>query len=324
MKRREFIAIAAGAATLPFGASAQQNIPVIGFLDTNREKADNVVGEVRRGLEENGYIEGRDFQLDYRWSDYHPERLKANAIDLVQRGVATIITFKTIDVLIAKAATTSIPIVFWIGTDPVAAGIVGSLNRPGGNLTGCYNLNADLTGKRLEVLHELVPAVRSVAYFVNPTNKAYAEAETRELRSAADALGVQLLIVNVTTPDEIKEAFATPLHARAGALFVGGDALFYNNRDQLVSLAARQAIPGIFAAREYEVAGGLVSFGTRYSDGYRLVGNYTARILKGEKPSDLPVQQITTTELVINHETAKSLGLTVPSTLLARADEVIE
>jgi putative tryptophan/tyrosine transport system substrate-binding protein len=324
MRRREFIAVAAGVATLPFGASAQQNIPVIGFLDLNPKNADNILAEVRRGLAENGYVEGRDFQFDYRWSDYHSERLTANAVDLVQRGVAAILMFKTQDVLVAKAATKSIPIVFWIGSDPVVTGIVSSLNRPGGNLTGCYNLNMAVIGKRLEVLHELVPAVTSIAYFVNPRNEAYSAAETKALQSAADALGVQLLIVNIATPNDIEAAFAKLLRERAGALFVGGDALFYSHRDRLAPLAAHHAIPAIFAAREYVTAGGLISFGTRYSDGYRLVGNYTAHILKGEKPSDLPVQQITTSELVINLEAAKSLGLTVPSTLLARADEVIE
>jgi putative ABC transport system substrate-binding protein len=296
---------------------------VIGFLGLSPENTP-ALNNIRDGLAEVGYVEGRDFVSEYRALEYQPDRIAAQAADLVQHQVALIVAVNLSQSLAAKTATKSTPIVFWTGADPVATGLVESLSHPGGNLTGASVLNFAVIAKRLEVLHELIPGVRLIGHLTNPNNRAFADAETRELQVAARALGVRLLVENATEQSEIEGAFASLVQKGATALVVGGDSLFFRNRFQLAELAARSALPATYASREYADAGGLASLGTRYSDGWRLAGNYAGRILKGEKPSDLPVQQVSKTELVINLRTAKALGITMPPPLLARADEVIE
>ena len=326
MKRREFIAGLAGISLSTRGARAQRKLSVIGIVNAN--PVGGVASGVRIGLAQQGYIEGRDFAFEFRGeSPFGPDQqalIAANIADLVQRGVTLIVVYRLMDALAAKEATRSIPIIFSVGGDPVATGLVESLNRPGGNLTGNANLNIDLIGKRLEILHEVVPNTSTIGFIVNPTNATYAEIETKQLQISAQARGVRLLIENVAGPNEIDRAFAGLVRDGAGALIVSGDALFYNIRDQINLLTLRYALPSIYATRAWATAGGLISYGTDYSDGYRLIGVYAARILKGEKPADLPVQQITKIEFVINLKTAKALGLTVPPSLLATADEVIE
>jgi len=324
MRRREFIGWVVGAIAWALSARAQQKLPVIGFLGLSPETTPRALNDVRNGLAEIGYVEGRDFVSEYRPPEYRPDRIAAQAADLVQSRVVVIVTINLPQSLAAKGATKSIPIIFWTGADPVASGLVESLSHPGGNLTGASVLNFAVIAKRLEVLHELVPAMSLVAHLTNPNNRAFAEAETQALQVAAHALGVRLLVQNATEPSEIEPAFATLVQRGASALVVGGDSLFYRNRHRLAELAAHNELPAVYASREYADAGGLAGFGTRYSDGWRLAGNYAGRVLKGEKPSDLPVQQVSKTELVINLRTAKALGITMPSSLLARADEVIE
>jgi putative tryptophan/tyrosine transport system substrate-binding protein len=306
--------------------SAQQPaMRVIGYLEAGSlERTRENVAAVQRGLSESGYVEGRNLTVEYRWAEDHLERLPALVDDLVRRQVAVIVVTTTPAVFAAKAATKSIPIVFSMGADPVETGLVASLNRPGGNITGIYNLNTTVEAKRLQLLHELVPAATSIAFLVNPTNAVIAEAQTRELQIAARTLGLRLLILNASDPSEFDAAFAALALERAGGLVVGTDALFSNRLDQLVALAVRHAVPAIHARREATAAGGLMSYATDYLDGLRQVGGYTGRILKGEKPADLPVQQVTKLELVINLKTGKTLGLTIPETLLATADKLIE
>jgi putative tryptophan/tyrosine transport system substrate-binding protein len=306
---------------------AQQSaMPVIGYLgagtlDTERE----TVAAFHRGLSETGYVEGRNVATEYRWAESHNDRLTGLTSELVRRKVAVIVAVAGgAGALAAKAAAKSIPIVFQVGFDPVAAGLVASLNRPGSNLTGIFVLNAAAVAKRLEQLHELVLAATTIAYLVNPTNPVFAEAEKRELQVAARTLGLRLLILNASDPSEFEGAFATLVRERAGGLVVSGDLLFFNHTHQLVALAARHAVPAIYGRRDYTVAGGLMSCGPDFYDTARQVGVYTSRILNGEKPADLPVQQSTKVELIINLKTAKALGLTVPQSILLRADEVIE
>jgi putative ABC transport system substrate-binding protein len=276
-------------------------------------------------LGEAGYVEGRNLAVEYRWAEDHLDRLPALAADLVRRQVAVIVApGSTAAALAAKAATKSIPIVFLTGADPVDIGLVASLNRPGGNLTGITSLNVVVAAKRLDLLHQLVPRAALIANLVNPTNPAFAEPETRELQVAARVLGVGFLIVNASDPSEFEAAFATLVRERAGGLLIGGDTLFVGHSDQLVALAARYKIPVIYRSRETTVAGGLLSYGTNFPVVYQQIGVYVGRVLKGEKPSDLPVQQATKIELVINLKVAKALGLTIPETLLATADEVIQ
>jgi putative ABC transport system substrate-binding protein len=326
MRRREFIAGLGSAAAWPVVARAQQpKMPVIGFLevgslDTARE---TVVG-FRRGLAETGYIEGRNVEVDYRWAEDHYDRLPALADDLVHRQVSVIATFNTPPALAAKAATKSIPIVFSTGSDPVEIGLVATLNRPGGNLTGIFTFNATLAAKRLELLHELVPSARLIAYLANTTNPVYGKVEMKELEDAARALGVRLLVLNASNESEFEAAFTTLVAERAGGLVVSGDALFRIHSDRLVALATHHRVPAISALHEQASAGGLLSYGTDFPEMRRQVGIYTGRILKGERPADLPVQQVTKIEMVINLKTAKALGLTIPETLLATADEVIQ
>jgi putative tryptophan/tyrosine transport system substrate-binding protein len=327
MRRREFIAGLGGAAAWSLAARAQQSaMPVIGFLhnaspETSRER----IASFHRGLAETGYVEGQTVAIEYRWAQGQSDRLAALAADLVRRKVAVIATpGYTQSALVAKAATQTIPIVFLLGADPVEIGLVASLNRPGGNLTGVSMLNSEFVGKLLGMMHELVPAAKSIALLVNPTNPSYAAVETREALLAARVLGVRSRILNASRPSEIEAAFANLVQQQTDALFVGADNFFSSQQDQLVALAARYAIPTIYQFREFTAAGGLMSYGPSNTEAYRIVGVYTGRILKGEKPADLPVQQVTKIELVINLKTAKALGLTIPETLLATADEVIQ
>jgi putative ABC transport system substrate-binding protein len=326
MRRRAFIAALGGAAAWPLVARAQQAaMPVIGFLSPGSREADTGrMNALRRGLAENGYFEGENVAVEYRGAQNQLDHLPALATDLVNRQVSAIVTVATPATLAAKAATSTIPIVFGIGGDPMQFGLVTSLNRPGGNITGVNNLNAAVLGKRLELLHELVPAAGVIALLENPSS-VFTEVETKALDEAARALGVELRVLNVINGSEIDTAFATTLaKEHAVPVVVSGDTLFTSQRDQLIVLAARHAIPAIYVYREFAVAGGLISYGPDLPDAYRQIGIYAGRILKGAKPSDLPVQQVVKVELVINLRTAKALGLTVPPSLLARADEVIE
>jgi putative tryptophan/tyrosine transport system substrate-binding protein len=328
VRRREFIALVAGAAVAwPLVARAQQPaMPVIGFLcptspDTRRE----LIAAFQQGLAEAGYVEGRNLTIEYRWAKGQNDRLPAMAADLVQRRVAVIAAIDgTATALAAKAATATIPIVFLIGADPVELGLVASLNRPSGNITGLSALSLGTVAKRLQLLHELVPAAADIAFLRNPTNPYYVTLETRELQSAATGLGLRLLLLNASTTGEIEVAFRTLVEQRADAFLLGTDPFFMTVRDQLVALAKRHALPAIYPFREGAVAGGLMSYGTNLRDAERLMGGYTGRILSGDKPADLPVLQATKFELVINAQTAKALGISIPLPLLGRADEVIE
>jgi putative ABC transport system substrate-binding protein len=327
IKRREFIVGLGSAAAWPVAARAQQPaMPVIGYLDAGAfETRRGAVAAIHRGLSETGYVEGRNLAVEYRWAEGHYDRLPTLADDLARRRVAVIVALgSTVPAFAAKAATNSIPIVFSVGVDPVESGLVASLNRPGGNLTGISILVSAVAAKRLELLHEMVPAATLIAYFVNPTSPVAAEAQTKELQAAAGILGVRLLVLNASDPSEFEAAFATLVREQAGGLVGSGDGLFVNHREQLVALAARHRVPAIYADRVYTAAGGLMSYGTDILEVYRQVGVYAGRILKGDRPADLPVQQVTKIELVINMKTAKALGITVPETLLAIADKVIE
>jgi putative tryptophan/tyrosine transport system substrate-binding protein len=326
MRRRKFIKLIGGAAaTWPLAAWAQQAMPVIGFLSTGSPQSDVFrLAAVRQGLVEAGYVEGRNFVFEHRWAEDQYERLPALAAELVRRRVALIVTGGgSTSTVAAKSATATIPIVFVTGTDPIKLGLVASLNRPGGNITGVSFLVNTLVAKQFEVLHEAVPKTALIGYLVNPTYT-NAEAETRNVLAAAEVVGQKLLLVQAHTDSELEAAFVTLTQQRAGALVVGADPFFFDRRDKLVELAARQKVPAIYFLREFASAGGLMSYGTSITEAYRIVGLYAGRILKGEKPAELPVQQSTKVELVVNLKTAKALGLTVPPALLARADEVIE
>ena len=325
--RREFMMLLGGTAAWPLAAHAQQPaMPTVGLLNGG-VAADAAAGNAaafRKGLGETGYVEGRNVAIEERWAEGQYDRLPALAADLVRRRVAVIAAPGGLpQALAAKAATQTIPIVFSIGGDPVAIGLVASLNRPGGNLTGVVQLNVDVTGKRLQLLHEMLPTATSIAFLVNPTSR-QTDAETSEAQNAARILGVHLVILNASSPSDIEATFATVFQERVNALLVSSDQLFTGRREQLVALAARYGVPAIYQFRVFAEAGGLMSYGTNLLDVYRLLGNYSGRILKGDSPADLPVQQATKDELVINLKTAKALGLTVPITLLGRADEVIE
>jgi putative tryptophan/tyrosine transport system substrate-binding protein len=325
MIRREFIAGLGGAAVWPVVARAQQSaMPMIGWLSSASRETTHALPTFVSGLSDAGYVEGRNVALEYRWADNHLDRLPALAAELVLGEVAVIVTFNTPTTLAAKAATKSIPIVFLTGLDVLASGLVTSLSHPGGNLTGMSTFLVDVAAKRLELLHELVPAASSVALLTNLANPVFAEAERRELEVAAALLGVRLLVANVSYPSEFERAFETLVRERVDALVVGSDTLFLFHLDQIVALAAHHALPAVYGYPEFVPAGGLMSYGTDFSWTYQQLGIYVGRILKGEKPADLPVQQVTKMELVINAKAAMALGLTFPLNLLGRADEVIE
>ena len=323
--RRKFIATLGGAAAWPLAARAQQPaMPVIGFLNSGSASAfEHLVQAFRDGLGETGYVEGRNVAIEYRWGEGQIDRLPALAAELVQRQVAVIVTSGgNVSALAAKAATSSIPIVSTIGGDPVQEGLVASFNRPGGNLTGA-TLFAYSAAKRLELLHELVPKAVTIMALFDPSDPVVA-LDRESLEAASKTLGLQLRFANAGTVGELEAAFETVALDRPDGLFVGSNPFFNRQRDQLVGLAARHTIPTIYAFREFPAAGGLISYGSRLADTYRQVGIYAGRILKGERPADLPVVQPTKFELVINLKTAKTLGITVPNSLLATADEVIE
>jgi len=326
MKRREFISLIGGAAAMgPLVARAQQPaMPVIGYLSLGSPESDTPrLTGLRRGLNEAGYIEGRNLLIEYSWAGNQADRLPALAADLVQLGVAVIVAGGPTQALAAKAATTSIPIVFLVGADPVQLGLVTSLNRPGGNLTGFNGFVGELGSKSLALLHDLVPSVATIGFLENPINPLFAVTK-KDVLAAAPALGLKVQILNAGTDHEIDDAFASLVQARTGALFIGVDPFFNNRIQRLVELAAGHAIPTLYSFREFVVAGGLISYGLSVIESYRQIGLYTGRILKGEKPSDLPVQQMTKPELIINLKTARTLGIDVPPQLLALADEVIE
>ena len=326
MRRRQFLGVLGGAAAAwPLAVRAQQPaMPVIGFLSPGSLEADTSrMNAVRQGLAEIGYVEGQNAAIEYRGAQYQHDRLSALAADLVNRRVAAIIVVSASGALAAKAATNTIPIVFSIGADPVQLSLVTSLNRPSGNITGIYVLNVAVTGKRLELLRESVPTARVIGYLANPKSAATAP-ETKELHEAARALGVELRVLNAANESEIDTAFATLAKERSVSLVASSDNLFTDRPVRLAVLAARHAIPAICPYREFAAAGCLMSYGTDLADAYRVVGAYAGRILKGAQPTDLPVHQAVKVQLVINLKTAKALGLSVPPTLLARADEVIE
>jgi putative ABC transport system substrate-binding protein len=321
MRRRELMLLLTGAVTVPRGLRAQQKaMPVIGWLSDGWWTANP---EFRQGLREAGYVEGKNLVIEYGWAEYRYDRLPALAAELVRRKVDVILTGGAPSALASKNATSTIPIIFSGVGDPVGAGLVTSLARPGGNLTGFSNITTELMPKRLELLSELVPQARVIAVLVNPENPV-TEPMIRDVQEVARATGLQLPILKAATETEIDAAFADLVQMQGGALLVDADWLFFYRRDQLVALASRHAVPAIYAWREFAAAGGLISYGTSLSAVYRQVGIYAGRILKGAKPTDLPVQQPTTFELVVNLNTAKALGLTVPPSILARADEVIE
>ena len=327
MKRRDFITLLGGAAAVwPLAARAQQPaMPVVGFLNVESSEGYRpMAAAFRRGLAESGYVEGQNVAIEYRWAEGRGERLPAMAADLVRREVKVIVATTTPAALAAKAATTAIPIVFEIGGDPVALGLVASLSRPGGNVTGVTQLTTGLVPKQLEVLHEMLPTARVIALLVDPTQSAMTEVETREGLAAARSLGLELHILNASAETDLDGIFAKLIDTRAGGLVISAAPLFSAHSTQLGALTARHGVPAVYKQPEFAAAGGLMSYGTNLVDAYRLAGVYTGRVLKGAKPADLPVQQATKIELYINLKTAKSLGLTVPLPLSGRADEMFE
>jgi putative ABC transport system substrate-binding protein len=331
IRRREFIVMLGVALVAwPLAARAaraqQPAMPVVGFLSAEwRDSFADRLRAFQEGLRETGYVEGRNLAIEYRWAEGRNDQLPALAAELVRRQVSVIVTAgSTPAALATRAATTTTPIVFYLGSNPVEAGLVASLSRPGGNLTGVVTLNVEVAPKRLELLHEMVPTATTVALLVNPATTSLAETMTRDLHAAARPLGVQLHILHASSEKEIDTAFATLVQLRVGALVIGTDALFNSRSEQLAVLTVRHALPAIYQYREFVASGGLMSYGTTVADTYRPLGVYTGRILKGESPAELPVQQATRVELIINMKTAGALGLSVPLTLLGRADEVIE
>jgi putative ABC transport system substrate-binding protein len=324
MNRRDFITLLGGAAAWPLTARAQQPAPVIGFLSGGSpESFPQRLAAFRKGLSETGFVEGRNLDVEFRWAETQPDRLPALAADLVRRRVAVIVAHGDLAAFAAKAATTSIAIVVLTGTDPVRTGLVASLNRPGGNITAATWSGVDLVPKRLTLLHEIVPKAAVIALLVDETN-ADALSQLAEVQEGARAVGLRLVVLNARSADDIDTAFAILVQQRVGALVVGAGGLFGNQRDRIIALAARHAIPAIYSQREFTEAGGLISYGNSTTEAARRVGFYTGLMLKGAKPADLPVDRATKFELVINFKTVKALGLTVPLTLQASADEVIE
>jgi putative ABC transport system substrate-binding protein len=325
MRRREFIFLFGAAATWPVAARAQQPaMPVIGFLNgASSDLSGHYVRPFRQGLSETGYVEGQNVAIELRWANGQYDRLPALAADLVRRQVTVIAATSTPTGLPAKAATTTIPIVFVTGSDPVELGLVASMNRPGGNLTGVTTLAVELGQKRMELLHELVPKATLIAVLVNPTGPNL-EAVSRDLLAAARTLGLPIHVLHASTERDFDPAFTTLVQLRAGGLVIGTDTFFNSRSAQLAALTVRHAVPAIYQYREFAAAGGLMSYAGSITDAYRLAGVYTGRVLKGEKPADLPVQRSTKAELFINLKTAKKLGITIPQSILLRAEEVIE
>jgi ABC-type uncharacterized transport system substrate-binding protein len=330
MQRREFIRVIASsaAAAWPLAARAQQlALPVVGFVNIASAKgcyATPHLSAFLKGLSEAGYVDGQNVTIEYRWAEGQSDRLPAMVADLVHRQVAVIAATSTPAALAAKAATTTIPIVFTTTGDPVQLDLVNSLNRPGGNVTGVTQTNLEILPKRLQLLHELVPTARVIALLVNPNNSTLAEINAKELQGAARTLGLELHVLNASTEHDFDGVFAKLIQLGAGGLVIGGDPFVSGRTEQLAALALHHAVPTIYQNRDFAVAGGLLSYGADFRDAFRLAGNYTGRVLKGDKPAELPVQQTTKVELYINLKTAKTLGVNIPNTLIGRADEVIE
>ena len=326
MRRREFITLIGTAVAWPRAARAQSMMPTIGILNSRAPgESSRLLEAFRQGLKETGFVEGQNVRIEYRFAHNQNGRLPELATDLVQRQVTVIVSMAgTPGALAAKSATKVIPIVFQAGVDPVAAGLVASLSRPEGNLTGVSQLLSSTFGKQIELLHELIPKAGTIALLINPTNQLHSKPLLKDLEAGARTLGLQLQFVRASAPDDFDKAYANLLELQVGGLVIGPDIFFLAHRDQLVELAARHSVPAIYPWREGATAGGLMSYGSSQTETYRQVGIYTGRILKGEKPADLPVQQSTKVEFIINLKTAKALGLTVPNTLIGRADEIIE
>jgi ABC-type uncharacterized transport system substrate-binding protein len=327
MRRRDFIrAITAGAGVWPLAALAQQPaMPIVGFVNIASAKGyAPQLSAFLKGLSEGGYVDGRNVAIEYRWAEGQYDRLPTLVADLVHRRAAVIAATSTQAALVAMKASPTIPIVFTTADDPVRRGLVASLNQPGGNVTGVTHANVDMGPKRLQLLHELVPTASVIALLVNPTNPGIAETTTKRLQEAARTVGLELHVLNASSERDFDGVFAKLIQLRAGGLVIGPDPLFASRIEQLAELTVRHAVPTIYSGREFVLAGGLLSYGGGDTDAYRLAGTYTGRILKGDKPGDLPVQQTTKVELYINLKAAKALSLSIPDTLTGRADEVIE
>ncbi|MBR1211543.1 ABC transporter substrate-binding protein [Bradyrhizobium sp. JYMT SZCCT0180] len=327
MRRRDFVTLLGGSAIAwPLAVQAQQlAMPVIGYLGVTSAESDaSRLPGLRRGLHETGYVEGRNLTIEYRWGGYQPDRLPALVAELIQMRVAVIVTPGLLSTLAAKAATTTIPVVFGVGADPVQNGLVASLNRPGGNLTGINVLSNEFGAKGLALFHELVPGITTIGLLGNPNNPTIDDQVTRDVLAAASAMGIRIQTLKATTDAEIDAAFVSLVQARTGALLVSNDAFFNSRVGQIVALAAHHAIPVMYGSPEFIVGGGLIGYGASLTEAYREVGLYVGRILKGERPADLPVVQASRFELVINLKTARALGLAIPARLLALVDQVIE
>jgi putative ABC transport system substrate-binding protein len=327
MKRREFITLLGGAAaTWPLLARAQQPpMPVIGFINVTSAKGyTRQLSAFLKGLSEAGYVDGRNVAIEYRWAENQNDRLPAILADLIHRRVEVIAATTTPAALAAKAATTTIPIVFETAGDPVKLGLVASLSRPGGNVTGVTQANLEIAPKQMQFLHEMVPTASIMALLVNPENPTIAESNTKIVQAAARTLGLEIHVLQASTERDFDAVFSKLIELRAGGLMIGPDPFFTSRSEQLGALASRYAVPAVYENRDFTLAGGLMGYGGNIIEAYRTAGNYTGRILKGDKPADLPVQQVTAVEMYINLKTAKALGLNVPNTLIGRADEVIE
>jgi putative tryptophan/tyrosine transport system substrate-binding protein len=327
MRRRDFLGLVAGAtAAWPLTARAQQPpMPVIGFINVTSAKGySQQLAAFLRGLSEAGYVDGRNVAIEYRWAENQSDRLPAILADLIYRQVAVIAATTTPAALAAKAATATIPIVFETSGDPVKLGLVASLSRPGGNVTGVTQANLEIAPKQMQFLHEMVPTASIMALLVNPENPTIAESNTKIVQAAARTLGLEIHVLQASTERDFDAVFSKLIELRAGGLMIGPDPFFTSRSEQLGALASRYAVPAVYENRDFTLAGGLMGYGGNIIEAYRTAGNYTGRILKGDKPADLPVQQVTAVEMYINLKTAKALGLNVPNTLIGRADEVIE
>jgi len=326
VRRRDLVTLIGGvAATWPFAARGEQPLPVVGFVNAASAKSyTRQLAAFLTGLSETGYIVGQNVAIEYRWADGQNDQMPAIVADLIRQKVSVIAATSTPAAIAAKRADTAIPIIFETGSDPIRLGLIPSLNRPGGNVTGVTNLNFEIAPKRLQLLHELVPSASVIALLTNPANPALAETATKEVQAAARALGLELHVLNASTDNDIDSGFAKLIELRAGGLVIAPDTFFNSRIERLAALALHHSVPTIYEWREFAVAGGLVSYGSAIADSYRLAGNYVGRVLKGDKPADLPVQQVTRFEMFINLKTAKALGVSVPNTLIGRADELIE